>query len=308
MQDGVRIPGILVVRPGALGDTILSVPLVRTIQRLFPGSLTFLGNRSHKLVLPSEVAFQPLDHPDWLWLFQDEVPATSGPTPRFGRAYVVLERPEPIVSNLARTGTGQCFTVGSRPPAGIHVVEHLHQRLALPVPPRQPALRHLMSSRAKEIIWVHPGSGSPKKCVPVAFISALARGLQERLGWDVAITAGEEDGFLKEDPVWNSLVMGPRTHLLERQSLHQVCTVLGGASLYIGNDSGISHLAAGLGVPCVIFFVTTDPRQWAPWAPRSQVIPVKVRDGNLDVARWVERVFRWLSWGWLSQPGDLVRS
>lgn len=297
MQDGARIPGILVVRPGALGDTILSVPLVRTIQRLFPGPLTFLGNRSHRLVLPSDVTFQPLDHPDWLWLFQDEISETSGSAPRFGRAYVVLERPELIVRNLARRGTGHCFTVGSRPPEGIHVVEHLHQRLGLPVPPRKPALTHLMTSKIKEIIWVHPGSGSPQKCVPLAFLSALARGLQERLGWDVAITAGEEDEFLKDDPFWNSLVMGPRTHLLERQSLHRVCTDLGGSGLYIGNDSGISHLAAGLGIPCVIFFVTTDPRQWAPWAPRSQVMPVEAKEGNLDVRRWVEWVFRSISCG-----------
>ena len=39
---------------------------------------------------------------------------------------------------------------------------------------------------------------------------------------------------------------------------------LAAARVYVGNDSGISHLAAACGVPCVVLFGPTDPRIWAP--------------------------------------------
>jgi ADP-heptose:LPS heptosyltransferase len=53
-------------------------------------------------------------------------------------------------------------------------------------------------------------------------------------------------------------------------------------SLYLGNESGICHLAAGLGVPSIVLFVSTDPAQWAPWAPEEQVVPIDLRGRDLE--------------------------
>ncbi len=55
-------------------------------------------------------------------------------------------------------------------------------------------------------------------------------------------------------------------------NLHALATVLSRASLYVGNDSGVTHLAAALGVPTIALFGPTDPRSWAPVGPRVAIV------------------------------------
>jgi heptosyltransferase-3 len=238
------------------------------------------------------VDFCGIDDPDWLWLFGNESSSLPPAVPKYHRAYVVLTHPEKIITNLGRAGTRDCLTVSSRPPSGTHVVEHLHQGLGLELPELKPTLDHLRTREKRNIIWTHPGSGGPHKCVPLAFMARVVTCLSERLRWDVVITVGEDDAFLKGDPEWPALVGGPRTHLLERRPLLDVCRELGSSRLFVGNDSGMSHLAAGLGIPSTIFFVATDPVQWAPWAPEAQTLIVESAGKSLCAGEWAGRIVR----------------
>lgn len=290
MKSSGRSERFLVIRPGALGDTILSLPLVRSIQGIRQCSITFLGTRSYRELMPPGVEFHAIDHPDWLWLFGDEASFALPDVSGFHAAYLVLQNAERIVANLTRAGASECVAVSSRPPDGAHVVEHMHLGLGLPIPQREASLSHLQTGEERDLIWVHPGSGSPHKCAPLSFIANVAQTLQQRTGWDVAVTAGEGDSFLKEDPEWHSLVGRPRTRLLENRPLCELCRELGGARIYVGNDSGISHLAAGLGIPCAIFFVATDPAQWAPWVPAGQVLVMRGRSGEWDSGETAGRI------------------
>jgi ADP-heptose:LPS heptosyltransferase len=54
--------------------------------------------------------------------------------------------------------------------------------------------------------------------------------------------------------------------------LYELACWLAGASLYVGNDSGITHLAAAAGAPVVALFGPTDPAVWAPRGPRVRVV------------------------------------
>jgi heptosyltransferase-3 len=273
---------ILIVRPGALGDTILSIPLIDSIRRKSPGcTVTFLGNRSYRDLAPEGIEYLPMDHRDRLWMFSPEALEIPRETRVFDTAYLVLSRPDQVRANLKRAGTGTILHVSSRPPDRIHVVEHLHSGFKLPVPVRSPALKQLGAPERKPILWVHPGSGGPGKCIPLSVMAHLAQGLRAGLGWDLAVTAGEEDGFLKALPEWKGLIQGPCTQLLENRPLSELCETLGGAGLFMGNDSGISHLAAGMGIPSVVFFVSTDPLQWAPWVPEQQVLVIDVRQREI---------------------------
>jgi len=93
---------------------------------------------------------------------------------------------------------------------------------------------------------IHPFSGSPHKNWPLEQFRAVAAKLPMPLRW----CAGEEDP--------------PLADAVRIPDLLDLAQFLAGASLYIGNDSGITHLAAAVGTPTLAIFVASDPRIWAP--------------------------------------------
>jgi heptosyltransferase III len=278
---------ILIVRPGALGDTILSLPLLASIRSEHPDArITFLGNPTYQDLLPSNTDFQSIDSSKWLWLFGSRTDVGSPRT--FDRAYVILNRAEDVAHNLLNSGTKFVLTASSTPPRGKHAVAHLHEALGFPEPSRRPALRELAPRDKSDVMWIHPGSGGSRKCVPLETITRLAEILRSETGLAVAVTAGEADDFLRHLPEWQKLTGGPRTYLAENWPLPELCEQLGGARLFVGNDSGISHLAANLGIPSAVFFISSDPIQWSPWVPEHQLRIIDCRGGSalrLDLER-----------------------
>jgi heptosyltransferase III len=61
-------------------------------------------------------------------------------------------------------------------------------------------------------------------------------------------------------------------------ALEEVKSLIGGASLFVGNDSGPAHMAAAFGLPVVVLFGPSDPVIWAPWRTLSEAI---LADGEL---------------------------
>jgi heptosyltransferase-3 len=106
---------------------------------------------------------------------------------------------------------------------------------------------------------IHPFSGSAKKNWPLDRFREVAARLPIPVRW----CAGPEEKL-------------PDAARFE--NLHQLACWLASARLYIGNDSGITHLAAAVGVPVVAIFGPTDP---AVWAPRGERVAV-VSAGSLD--------------------------
>ncbi len=279
---------ILVVRPGALGDTILGIPLLNSIRQANPGSsLTVLGTDRYRVLLPHGMEFHSMDHREGLWLFGPRTSSQSADLPKYDKAYLILTQADRVAENLRNAGTASVVQVPSRPSEGVHVVEHLHQGLRLPLPERKAVFTHLGPGEGSPLIWLHPGSGGQRKCVPPELLLPAAERLRDGLGWDMAVTVGEEDEFLKDHPAWKRLIDDRRTQLLEKRPYEELCKTLGAAGLFVGNDSGMSHLAANLGVPSAVFFVATDPAQWAPWVPEDQlrVIRLKGRELGRDTLR-----------------------
>jgi len=242
--------------------------------------MAFLGNRVYKSLLPPGGTFQAFDDLRWLWLFEEGGSPENPHDARYHTAFVVLTRAQEVLQNLRRHGAETIRHISPAPQPGKHVVEHIHEGLDLPVPPREPALVHLARAAKRDLIWIHPGSGGKRKCLPLGEWQAIADHLQALTGWEVAITVGEEDAFLKQAPRWTALTQGSKRKLLDGKSLLEVCAELAAARLFVGSDSGISHLAAGLGVRSAVLFSATDPVAWAPWAPVGQISVVDVRKGE----------------------------
>lgn len=115
--------------------------------------------------------------------------------------------------------------------------------------------------RPGDYVCVHPGASSIEKRWPAGHFAAVANGLSDQ-GLKVVLTGVQDD----EDAaraVAQHMRMAP-LDLTGRTTLGALTALLSGARLLIGNDTGVSHLAAALRVPSVIVFTGSDPVRWAP--------------------------------------------
>jgi lipopolysaccharide heptosyltransferase III len=101
------------------------------------------------------------------------------------------------------------------------------------------------SATAGDFAVIHPFSGGPKKNWALENFRALASRLPLTVKW----SAGPDE--LLDNAV-------------RFDDLYELGCWLSTARVYVGNDSGISHLAAAVGTPVVAIFTCTDPRIWAP--------------------------------------------
>ncbi|MFH0824627.1 MAG: glycosyltransferase family 9 protein [Pseudomonadota bacterium] len=281
---------ILVVRPGALGDTILAFTLTRTLHGLHPDArITFLGTGRYREIAPQYIDYRSVDHRDWTPLFAASAEgAFSPPVSRFDTAFVVMNRPENVMERLNDLVDGEVRCGPSTPTGGRHVVKFMHEGLGLPLPEKAAVLDHLSTPDRAPLIWLHPGSGGAKKCLPLNITASLADSLKRETGWALGISLGEEDAFLTDHPHWERLARLCDGPMVRGESLSSLCRVMGNAGLYVGNDSGISHLAAGMGIPAIVCFRTTDPVVWSPWVPDASVRVVDCRgEGIGGVVRGV---------------------
>lgn len=125
-------------------------------------------------------------------------------------------------------------------------------------------------SHHAQLIVIHPGSGSVHKCVDSSLLGRIARNLLEKPHTVFVILEGPTD-----EPYVQNLIHTIRPehyHLFKDRSLSSVALLLRRATLYIGHDSGMTHLAAALGVPSIALFGPTDPAQWAPRRDNVSVI------------------------------------
>lgn len=274
----------LVVRPGALGDTLLTLPFLDTIAKQDPcGTLSFLGTRAYLPLIPAYIQSRPLDDISSLWLFSESPGNIPVQELVFDIAYLILHSPGAIARNLIRSGTKNVKIVSPQGGGNEHIVRVLHRHAGLPVPIPRPALQHLAPKETLSAVWMHPGSGGPEKCAPLSIFLSVSKLVRTHYRLPIVVTASNQDAFLMRQHEWRGLVEQSETRLLINRPIEELCHELGGAVLFVGNDSGIAHLAAGLGVKCLLFFCRTDPRRWAPWVSSDQMCVVDCRDNMPSV-------------------------
>ena len=147
----------------------------------------------------------------------------------------------------------------------------------------------LLGESSRPLIAIHPGSGSAKKNWPVERWRELgSRLLSADPPPRLLLVGGEADG-----PQLAALAKAwPGAEVLTARDfpLPALAAVLARCQLFLGHDSGISHLAAAVGTRCVLLFGPTDPEVWAP--ANLQVTIFQAPDGDLaqlDIeAVWAE--------------------
>lgn len=288
---------ICVFLTAALGDFINALPALWTLRRRFPASrIELAGNpswlplaaaahlvdRTHSIEgLPLSEGFQrPLPTRGALARFLerfDLVLSWFGDTEgrwaealrhyRPGRAVV-----HPFHRHLEFPGHVSDFFLQTLTELGIHPLPSVAPGLAVPQETR-PAVRGKPNGAALSeppYICLHPGSGGRHKNWPRDRFLAVALGVRSAAGTPpvkILLGPAEEDSR----PFW---VGGEASgvDVVGNLGILELATVLAGADAYLGNDSGVTHLAAALGVPTVALFGPTEPRRWGPKGPNVRIL------------------------------------
>jgi len=146
-------------------------------------------------------------------------------------------------------------------PRRVHTAEHLASAMFWMGVPRTEIPRAQLSAHPVAIAGpytvLHPFAATPDKTWPAERFLDVAEHLTNPV-----FLAGPND-----DPTPFA-----KFRVFQNAPLSEVKSIIAGAQLFIGNDSGPAHIAAAFGVPVVVLFGPSDPVNWAPWRTESQVL------------------------------------
>jgi heptosyltransferase III len=257
----------LVYHAGALGDFITALPAVAAWRALRAGEPCILLGRPAFAVLcvPPFDAVWDAGSAALAGLFSPEPGPALDRLAGITSALLFASASSPLPASLARAGVACVVRQDPFPPRPVPIVDWhlgLFAGRAFPDAERAPRVALAPRAGARVDVAVHPGSGSAAKNWPHERFAALTGSLARR-GHSAAWVIGEaERGFAPPlgAGAWRSL---PLDVLAGR---------LSACRLFVGNDSGVAHLAAAAGCPVIVLFGASDPRVWAPRGPRVRVL------------------------------------
>ncbi len=246
---------VLIVRPGALGDLILTLPAIQFIRARHPDShITLAANSQfYSLARPTVDRLLDFDSREMLQIISGSADSL------YSHAYVWLRRADDsLVNNLQATGARVLHASSFQNPELMPQYEFLLHGISgsnagarprIVFTPAEQALaeQHLRS----DTIVLHPGAGSTAKRWPLPSFLEAARRLMA-LGFRVLWIQG---------PAEEALELPGET--LQSPELRSLALILRGAGGFLGNDSGITHLAGAAGCPALALFGPTNPAVWA---------------------------------------------
>ena len=280
---------ILIIHQGALGDLMMSLPAFYSL-RLFhagipwtmAGNLETLSLLHHRFYAQETVS---IHRKEWALLFQEErdLPDSFRQyLSSFQKVYLFSARPKDLlIRGLQRAGVREAVWIPSFPDMERGVSLQTRQREILesekvpwktserylfPAPEDIEEARRLLNlgdEKGSRPLWaIHPGSGSPDKNWPLERFLETANQLKEsRKVQPIFLWGPVEQG---SGLMLKSEIQTRGWPILEGFSLTLLAGVLSHCVGYLGNDSGVSHLAAALGLPTVVLFGPTDPGLWSP--------------------------------------------
>ena len=274
---------ILIVHQGALGDFILTLPAIMALREfLQPVWLEIMGHPWILQLVEGRYyadGIRDVNRAEIAPFFHEgaQLPEKMcGYFQKFDAAFV-FGKGVAFERNLQRAGVKRVFLLSPYPEGKRHMIEH-HicslRALGIPSTPAPPRVflqeedrswaKQFLRQRGWEqdgIIALHPGAGSSKKVWPPERFASVGRALAED-GWRLVIIQGPADEQVVQEMLGG---LNGIPHLVLRDlPLIKLGALLSCTSIFIGNDSGISHLAASLGVTTVTLFGPTDPEVWAP--------------------------------------------
>jgi len=272
---------VLVVRAGALGDVLLLRRAVAALRRA--------DHRVH-LLAPSAVGrvlvgpgpgeasrLLPLDGPRAAAWLAEEQAGRGLADGLCADAVLALTRSVEIVARLGALAP-RVLERDPTPPPGTHASHWLAaplRRLGVDPTPDPPVLAFTVTERdgaraiaerlPRGFLAVHPGSGSAAKNWPADRFAALVRAHADERPWLLVSGPADEESAAP-------LVDLPGALPARGLPLRVLGALLAEAGLYVGNDSGVTHLAAAAGAPTLALFGPTDAATWGPVGPHVETV------------------------------------
>jgi ADP-heptose:LPS heptosyltransferase len=278
---------IVIVHQGALGDTVLLVPLIRSLRARFGACRVTVVTRPNLGQMLTMMGFaddyaSADDRDHSAWFAAPDAPDRPRARHAWANADVLISAVSTGAdawaenARLARRekrggagGADGLHFFDPRPPADFpgHLTDwHRAQLAALDLCAAPDSLPRANPDGA---IVIHPGSGGDAKCWPRERFLSLGRTLK-RNGLTPTFILGEAEqerwgkrliDDLKDEFPWY-LHMG----------LYELAERMSRARLYLGNDSGVTHLAAATGIPVLALFGPSNDVQWRPVGPAVKVL------------------------------------
>jgi ADP-heptose:LPS heptosyltransferase len=330
-------PRILVIRGGAIGDFILTLPAIKLLRENFPNAhLEILGYQH--IVSLAEGRFyanktRSLENAGLAAFFVPNATLDRELVEYFGSFNQILSYlydPDRFFeANIRRCGVRNYIAGSPKIDDSAHAAQQLArplERLALylessgatlhPTGADRDFAAQFLAGLSAPVVALHPGSGSEKKNWPLENWMALGEWMlrdfrsfvcaQDKLsisGFSIGSDRGTETrSENQESKTENSatpslLVLGGEAdqtsvatlkrawrdrpvRFAEHLPLWQVAAIVERCALFVGHDSGVSHLAAAVGTPCVLMFGPTDPQIWAPANPQVKVVQTPEKTMN----------------------------
>lgn len=280
-------PGILVIRGGAIGDFILTLPALAALRAHFPRArLTVLGYpHIAQLAVAGGLAedVRPIEARGLASFFNPRaVPPPELADFFAGFALIVsyLYDPDGVFQQGVRCCTRATYIAAPHRPdetQALHATDVFLkplERLAIfaadPVPRLQLAAGGETPPPSRPRLAVHPGSGSERKNWPESRWAELLKHLAGRANLELLLVGGEAEG----DRLQRLARLWPADRLTLAQSLPLTALArrLAGCVAFAGHDSGITHLAAALGLAGVALWGDTREDIWRPRSERLRLL------------------------------------
>lgn len=285
---------IFIHHSGALGDLLVSLAAIEALRE--PGDSIHLAGRGDVVRFLEGIGYisggTRSDSAMYLPLFSGEPDVgLSKFLAGFDGIYVFSANPHSMAAeNICKIRPDTKVVMTLPPPeAGIHVSDFRLRQVAQGMEDAFPAFKLALPSALREearvllinagydfkrpLVAIHPGSGSKKKCWPLTNCKKLMENLRERYNCFLLVVSGPaEAGSLQKGAGYLEGYDNSSIHICG-YDLSTVACLLSFCGLYIGNDSGITHLASSVMTGRIVaVFGPTDPVLWRPRAEGAAVV------------------------------------
>jgi heptosyltransferase-3 len=276
---------ILVIRGGAIGDFILTLPAIAALRRQFPAAhLEVLG---YPRVTPLAVAgglvngSRAIEARALAGFFARGTVLAEEWTTYFSEFDIILSYlydPDQIFETNVRRCTRAQFITGPHRAderANVHAARaYLKPLERLAIFDADPVPRLTFESRGstRKRLALHPGSGSELKNWPQDKWAELLGELMDATDFSLLLVGGEAEGDRLQQLSRDARIAPGRLEVAQSLPLVELAKRLQDCAAFVGHDSGITHLAAAIGLPGLVLWADTAEEIWRP--PSEKMIVV----------------------------------